>query len=137
MYLCICIADVVFHFGLTIQGVHFRTGISRKSRKLCHRGVLNRLEKLAIATMACVGVPGSCRPILSAMAMARTGITMPMGIPSDYGDAWRALRQSETSGRPLGAAAWIAELETRTGRTLAPQKRGPKPKNRVFSKLAP
>jgi putative transposase len=46
-------------------------------------------------------------------------------------DAWRALRRSETSGRPLGDAAWIAGLETRTGRTLAPQKRGRKPRNSV------
>lgn len=55
-----------------------------------------------------------------------------LGTPADYGDAWRALRQSETSGRPLGSTAWIAELETRTGRTLAPQKRGPKPRNKVI-----
>lgn len=43
-------------------------------------------------------------------------------------NAWRALRRSETSGRPLGDAAWIADLEARTRRTLAPQKRGPKPR---------
>jgi putative transposase len=52
-----------------------------------------------------------------------------LGTATDYGDAWRVLRQSETSGRPLWAAARIAEVETMTGRTLAPQKRGPKPKN--------
>jgi putative transposase len=52
-----------------------------------------------------------------------------LGAPSDYADAWRALRQSETSGRPLGDAEWMADLEARTGRTLLPQKRGPKPKD--------
>lgn len=41
---------------------------------------------------------------------------------------WRALRMSETSGRPLGSSAWLGELEAKTGRTLKPQKRGPKPK---------
>lgn len=51
-----------------------------------------------------------------------------LGDPRDDADAWRALRRSETSGRPLGSAAWIAGLEARTGRTLAPQKRGPKPR---------
>jgi putative transposase len=51
-----------------------------------------------------------------------------LGSPADYADAWRALRQSETTGRPLGDDAWITSLEAKTGRTLAPQKRGPKPK---------
>lgn len=60
-----------------------------------------------------------------------------LGAPEDHGNAWRSLRQSETSGRPLGSTAWIAQLEAKTGRTLAPQKRGPKPKNRSFSKVEP
>ena len=56
--------------------------------------------------------------------------------------AWRKLRMSETSGRPLGSASWLAAIETRTGRTLRPQKRGPKPREKapefgVFSELAP
>jgi putative transposase len=41
-------------------------------------------------------------------------------------DAWRRLRMSETTGRPLGNPDWISDIEARTGRTLAPQKRGPK-----------
>jgi putative transposase len=32
------------------------------------------------------------------------------------------------TGRPLAAAEWIAGIEKSSGRTLAPQKRGPKPK---------
>jgi putative transposase len=46
------------------------------------------------------------------------------------------LRRSETTGRPLGAARWIARLERQSGRALAPQKRGPKPR-RAISKLSP
>jgi len=53
-----------------------------------------------------------------------------LGAEGDYAAAWQALRRSETSGRPLGSAAWVQQLETRTGRTLAPQKRGPKPKEK-------
>ncbi len=41
---------------------------------------------------------------------------------------WRALRMAETSGRPLGDADWLEALEAQTGRTLRPQKRGPKGK---------
>jgi putative transposase len=47
-------------------------------------------------------------------------------------DALRALRRSETSGRPVGSQAWLAQLEARTGRTLAPKKRGPKPRVSVI-----
>jgi putative transposase len=54
-----------------------------------------------------------------------------LGADADDGEAWRALRRSETSGRPLGSASWIASIEQRTGRTLAPRKRGPKPKQLV------
>ena len=48
--------------------------------------------------------------------------------PADDEAAWRKLRMSETSGRPLGSEAWLAAIETRAGRTLRPQKRGPKPR---------
>jgi putative transposase len=54
---------------------------------------------------------------------------------ADDDEAWKALRKSETSGRPAGSITWLKELEARTGRALAPQKRGPKP--REFGKLAP
>ena len=40
----------------------------------------------------------------------------------------RAIRKSERTGRPLGAAAFLKRLEKRLGRTLAKQKPGPKPK---------
>jgi putative transposase len=42
--------------------------------------------------------------------------------------ATRALRMAETTGRPLGNAAWLQQIEQLTGRTLAPKKRGPKPR---------
>jgi putative transposase len=52
--------------------------------------------------------------------------------------ATRKLRSAETTGRPAGSAEWLAELEERSGRTLAPQKRGPKPREQfsAFSKLS-
>jgi putative transposase len=39
---------------------------------------------------------------------------------------FKRLRQSETTGRPLGSDAWIEKLESLTGKTLKAQKRGPK-----------
>ncbi len=39
-----------------------------------------------------------------------------------------ALRRHERTGRPLGGEPFLAAMERRLGRTLAPQRRGPKPK---------
>jgi len=58
-----------------------------------------------------------------------------LGEPVDDADAWRILRQAKTSGRPGGNAEWIAAIEIRTGRKLAPQKRGPKPKGEIDSHI--
>jgi putative transposase len=41
--------------------------------------------------------------------------------------AWRLLRLSETSGRPLGTREWLKALGEKTGRSLTPLKRGRKP----------
>ena len=44
--------------------------------------------------------------------------------------AFKMIRQSETTGRPLGPETWIEQLEKLTARQLKPQKRGPKRKLR-------
>lgn len=55
-----------------------------------------------------------------------------LGTPEDQ-QATRALRMAETTGRPLGAADWIERIEQASGRSLAPRKRGPKPKKEIVS----
>ena len=42
-------------------------------------------------------------------------------------DLFERLRAAESIGRPLGSDRFLARLERRTGRTLKPAKRGPKP----------
>jgi putative transposase len=46
----------------------------------------------------------------------------------DEDAAYAPLRRAETVGRPIGGPDWIQALERRTGRALAPGRRGPKPK---------
>ena len=46
----------------------------------------------------------------------------------DEASTYAALRKAESVGRPVGSAEWLEEMEARTGLTLRPQKRGPKPK---------
>ena len=43
---------------------------------------------------------------------------------------FKGLRQSETTGRPLGSEGWMEKLEKIAGRTLKPQRRGPKRRDR-------
>jgi len=49
-----------------------------------------------------------------------------LGTEENDAAAFRALRQSESTGRPLGSDDWIEQLENQTGRTLKAEKRGPK-----------
>jgi putative transposase len=55
-----------------------------------------------------------------------------------------ALRRSRSTGRPVGSKEWIAALEAASKRTLAPARRGPKPRAKagaeqaeLFSALSP
>jgi putative transposase len=56
----------------------------------------------------------------------------------DEAVAWDALRKSESSGRPVGSQAWLAQLERSIGRPLLPRKGGRPPKqDHETSKLSP
>ena len=46
----------------------------------------------------------------------------------DEAMSYAALRKAESVGRPIGSKQWLANMEAKTGLTLTPQKRGPKPK---------
>ena len=48
-------------------------------------------------------------------------------VPSDED----GLRRAETVGRPIGDPDWLAALEARTGRTLAPGRRGTKSRKEI------
>lgn len=50
-----------------------------------------------------------------------------LGEPFDEAFTYAALRKAESVGRPIGSPAWLADMEKRLGRSLAPQRRGPKP----------
>ena len=60
------------------------------------------------------------------LARAPDFAAMLVGVQDDA--ATRTLLASRTTGRRVGAADWIKALEGETDRTLAPAKRGPKPK---------
>jgi putative transposase len=47
---------------------------------------------------------------------------------NDSADAFKGLRQSETTGRPLGDDDWMTQISAMVGKDLKPRKRGPKGK---------
>src|SRR5437868_575407 len=52
------------------------------------------------------------------------------GLLASTGDreAVKRLERAASAGRPLGEPGWLAALEARLRRTLAPRRRGPKPR---------
>jgi putative transposase len=48
-----------------------------------------------------------------------------LGEEFDEAMSYAALRKAESIGRPVGSAEWLEDMEARTGRKLAQQKRGP------------
>jgi putative transposase len=50
-----------------------------------------------------------------------------LALPTDAATTTR-IERAPTIGRPLGRPEWIAMLERRLGRPLAPRKPGPKPR---------
>lgn len=64
-----------------------------------------------------------------APAMERVGdFAAFLGEAFDEELTYAAMRRAESVGRPIGSPDWLAQMEERLGRSLAPQKRGPKPK---------
>lgn len=51
-----------------------------------------------------------------------------LGESFDEAMTYAALRKAESVGRPVGPKEWLADMDAQTGLTLAPAKRGPRPK---------
>jgi len=68
-----------------------------------------------------------------APVLERTGdFALFLAVPFEEDAAYAALRRAETIGRPLGSDHWLKALEKRTGRPLAPGRRGRKPREDVL-----
>lgn len=77
-----------------------------------------------------------------APTLARVGdFAAFLGEEFDEALSYAALRKAESVGRPIGSAQWLKEMEARSGKVLAPGKRGPKgkavpgPRKRLESRL--
>lgn len=64
-----------------------------------------------------------------APALERVGdFSAFLGEAFDEAMTYAALRKAESVGRPVGSREWLADMEARSGLSLAPGKRGPRPK---------
>ena len=50
-----------------------------------------------------------------------------LGEDFDEAMTYAGLRKAETVRRPVGSAEWLVDMEARTGKQLAPGKRGRRP----------
>lgn len=67
--------------------------------------------------------------VKGAPALERVGdFAAFLGGEFDEALTYAALRRAESVGRPIGSAEWLKDMEARTGKVLAAQKSGPKPK---------
>jgi putative transposase len=69
--------------------------------------------------------------VIVAPALERVGdFARFLGKAFDEQLTYAALRKAECVGRPVGSLQWLNDMEARTGKTLAPQRRGPVPKQK-------
>ncbi len=62
-------------------------------------------------------------------ALSRVGnFAVFLETPPEAEPLWADVLKAELIGRPVGSKTWIAEMERSQGKTFAPQKRGPKPR---------
>jgi putative transposase len=54
-----------------------------------------------------------------------------LGADFDEQVSYAALRKAESVGRPVGSAQWLEDMETQTGKRLAPRRPG-RPKQEVY-----
>lgn len=72
-------------------------------------------------------------------ALERTG-DFHAFLSEDFDEAftYAALRKAEGLGRPIGSPEWLEAMAERSGKTLLPGKRGPKPKRvKGFADVSP
>ena len=79
-------------------------------------------------------IPGPLRRGGDGRAAPAGGNALERAQSGGRGAATARIERAATIGRPLGAPEWIAALERRLGRRLAPGKPGPKPRMDVDTK---
>ncbi|MGE3692935.1 MAG: transposase [Novosphingobium sp.] len=108
---------------------HFVTALRYVALNPVRAGLTKRPEQWQWSSARALIAGEDDHVVTVAPALERVGdFATFLGEPFDEALTYAALRKAESVGRPVGSKAWLAEMEARTGMTLAPQRRGPKRK---------
>ena len=117
--------------SVPLDELHLIAAMHYVERNPVEAGLVRRAEDYRWSS-AQAHVQHAPDPLLSACFLTETIADWAtfLATPEETGPAHR-LELHLRTGRPLGSAAFIEQIERQLGRSVRPQKRGPKPKNFV------
>ena len=113
--------------SVAMDEAHFCAALRYVALNPVRAGLVARAEDWPWSSTRALIARQSDAHVNVAPALERVGdFAAFLGEDFDEAMTYAALRKAESVGRPIGSPAWLADMEARTGLTLAPQKRGPK-----------
>lgn len=114
-------------FGsVAMDEAHFVAALRYVALNPVRAGLTARAEDWAWSSTRALIAGVDDHVVSVAPALERVGdFAAFLGEEFDEALSYAALRKAESVGRPVGSKEWLAEMETRTGKVLAAQKRGP------------
>jgi putative transposase len=114
-------------FGsVAMDEAHFVTALRYVALNPVRARLVVRAEHWRWSSTAALIAGKDDHVVTVAPALERVGdFAAFLGEEFDEALSYRALRMAESVGRPVGSPEWLKEMEARTGRVLAPGKRGP------------
>jgi putative transposase len=114
-------------FGsVAMDEAHFVTALRYVALNPVRARLVVRAEQWRWSSTAALIAGKDDHVVTVAPALERVGdFAAFLGEEFDEALSYRALRMAESVGRPVGSPEWLKEMEARTGRVLAPGKRGP------------
>jgi putative transposase len=117
-------------FGsVAMDEAHFVTALRYVALNPVRAGMVRRAQDWPWSSTRALIAGQSTRFVDVQPALGRVG-DFAAFLSEDFHEAltYAALRKAESTGRPIGSDAWLANMEALTGRSLAPKKRGPQPR---------
>ncbi len=114
-------------FGsVAMDEAHFVTALRYVALNPVRARLTGRAEDWAWSSTRALIAGVDDRVVKVAPALERVGdFAMFLGEEFDEAQSYAALRKAESVGRPIGSPDWLTAMEQRSGRVLAPGKRGP------------
>ena len=115
-------------FGsVAMDEAHFVTALRYVALNPVRARLVERAEDWAWSSTRALIAGADDHVVTVAPALERVGdFAVFLGEEFDEALSYAALRKAESVGRPVGSAAWLADMEARTGKVLVAGKRGPK-----------